>query len=160
MVNYWFGRDDELDAALILSGTVAHTPHGRYCFQTTYLNEKYTEYFEHDNGHKLIWVLRNPYSVIYSMKYNWRSWALNELFEACGVQFLDERLTRNYQRFGVIGVPKIVRACLSYKGKTGQIIEIAERLGNERVQVIDYNELIQKKRNTSGKSVSFFGSGI
>jgi ligand-binding sensor domain-containing protein len=44
--NYWFGRDDELDAALILSGHVDHQQNGRYCFQTTYINECFREYFE------------------------------------------------------------------------------------------------------------------
>ncbi|MGD9211753.1 MAG: sulfotransferase [Desulfobacteraceae bacterium] len=157
MVNYWFGRDDELDAALILSGTVPHTPSGRYCFQTTYLNENYPEYFEHNNGHKLIWVLRNPYSVVYSMKYNWRGWALNELFEACGVQFLDETQLKRYQRFGVIGIPKILRACLSYKGKTIQIEKILEKFGKDRVLVIEYDDLIQKKEVKLEKVYQFLG---
>jgi hypothetical protein len=51
MTQYYFGSDNELDAALILSGRVAHEPQGRYCFQTTYLNECYSEYFEHRDGH-------------------------------------------------------------------------------------------------------------
>jgi Holliday junction resolvasome RuvABC ATP-dependent DNA helicase subunit len=38
MVDFSSGEDDELDAALILAGFVEHTPRGRYCFQTTYLN--------------------------------------------------------------------------------------------------------------------------
>jgi len=54
MVNYWFGRDDELDAALILSGFEPHTPHGRYSFQTTYLNECAHEYYDHVNGHNYL----------------------------------------------------------------------------------------------------------
>ena len=64
MVDYWFGRDDELDAALILSGHVWHSPVGRYCFQTTYLNECYEEYFQCDLNQKIIWMIRSPYSVI------------------------------------------------------------------------------------------------
>lgn len=157
MVNYWFGRDDELDAALILSGTVAHTPRGRYCFQTTYLNEQYSQYYGHDSGHKLIWVLRNPYSVVYSMKYNWRAWALNELFLACGAQFLDSRQSERYQRFGMITVPKMLRACLAYKGKTIQIVEIIKHLGEEQVCIIDYDELIQQKDQYLEKIYRFIG---
>ena len=70
MVNYPSRPDDELDAALILSGVEEHESRGRYCFQTTYLNECYTEYFRDEYDYKLIWVLRNPFSVVYSMKYN------------------------------------------------------------------------------------------
>lgn len=157
MVNYWFGRDDELDAALILSGTVPHEAKGRYCFQTTYLNEKYTEYFEHQNGHKLIWVIRNPYSVVYSMKYNWKGWALNELFQACGAEFLEDKYLKRYQQFGLIGVPKILRAALSYKGKSLQILEILERLGRDKVLILDYDDLILDKENMLKKVYGFIG---
>jgi hypothetical protein len=145
MVNYWSGGDDELDAALILSATDCHIAKGRYCFQTTYLNECYPEYFDHIGGYKLIWVLRNPYSVVYSMKYHWRTWALNELFQACGDQFLEGRPLRTYKRFGVLGVPKILRACLSYKGKTSQLVEIFDKIGNDHMLVINYDDLILNK---------------
>ena len=40
-------------------------PAGRFCFQTTYLNNHVFEYFEHDH-YQLIWVLRNPFSVVVS----------------------------------------------------------------------------------------------
>ena len=69
MVEYSFGKDDELDAALILSGRVEHEPAGRYCFQTTYLNNCVQEYFAHSE-YKLVWALRNPFSVVYSMLHN------------------------------------------------------------------------------------------
>ena len=111
MVNYWFGKDDELDAALILSGNVHHVPRGRYCFQTTYLNECYIEYFDHLQKHRLIWIIRNPFSVIYSMMYNWGSFAFNELFDACGAPLLGEEESRNYVRFGRIVVPRLRESC-------------------------------------------------
>jgi hypothetical protein len=145
MVNYWFGRDDELAAALILAGVVEHTPRGRYCFQTTYLNECVGEYYQHDNGHRLVWVLRNPFSVVHSMLHNWKDFALNELFEACGSDLLDERDRRLYDWFGVWGVRRLKRACLAYCGKTSQIFELKRRLSN-RVVVLDYDELVQRKQ--------------
>ena len=37
MINYWTGKDSELDAALLLSGHSSYKKNGRYCFQTTYL---------------------------------------------------------------------------------------------------------------------------
>ncbi len=89
MVDYRFGRDDELDAAQILAGRVDHVPRGRYCFQTTYLNQCYGEYLEHRSPQRIVWVLRNPYSVVYSMVYNWGRFAFNELFAACGSPLLE-----------------------------------------------------------------------
>ena len=99
MVDFTFGKDDELDAALILSGYVNYTNKGRHCFQTTYLNDSYPEYFAHQ-GYKLIWVVRNPSSVIYSMLYNWRRAALNRLFRHCGAELLDEGERWWYERLG------------------------------------------------------------
>ena len=59
-------RDDELDAALILSGVVPYESASRCCFQTTYLNDHYREYFDHKN-YKLIWIIRRPEAVVRSM---------------------------------------------------------------------------------------------
>lgn len=75
-------HDDELDAAITLAGYLELPRDKRYCFQTTYLNERYPEYRAMGAGQKLIWVLRNPASVVYSMVYNWKRFALNELYEA------------------------------------------------------------------------------
>lgn len=145
MVNYWFGPDDELDAALILSGWVPHEPRGRYCFQTTYLNECYGEYFQYRNGHKLIWVLRNPYSVVYSLLHNWTRFALNELFRACGAPYLEGRQQRFYRWFGTLGVSRLHRAVLAYNGKVSQVFELHEGLGPERVLVVDYDDLVRHR---------------
>ena len=59
-------RDDELDGALILCGHASSSFQGRCCFQTTYLNERVTEYSKHDDF-KLTWVIRNPHAVVSSM---------------------------------------------------------------------------------------------
>src|SRR5262245_36458151 len=53
-------HDDELDAALALGGYIDLPPGVRYCFQTTYLNERYPEYHTLGPAQRLIWVLRNP----------------------------------------------------------------------------------------------------
>lgn len=147
MVNYWFGRDDELDAALILAGYVEHIPKGRYCFQTTYLNECYKEYFEHNNGHKIIWVLRNPFSVVYSLLYNWNSLALTSLFKSCGAHLLEGVYKRRYERFGRFGVGRVRRACLAYNGKVSQFFELKDRIAPDRLLIIDYDDLVMNKNN-------------
>ncbi len=155
MVNYWFGTDDELDAALILSGAAPHEPRGRYCFQTTYLNECYREYFQHQNGHKVIWVLRNPYSVVYSLLHNWTRFALNELFQACGTPYLDERQRRLYGWFGTWGVSRLHRAVSAYNGKVCQLFELYEGLGPDRVLVVDYDELVRSSETVLPAIYSF-----
>jgi hypothetical protein len=133
--------DDELDAALALGGQINLPTDFRYCFQTTYLNEQYTNYATLGPGHKLIWVVRNPNSVIYSMVYNWRRFALNELYEACGVQLTDsERLRRSHLPWP-LGPSNLEKACLSYSGKNQQIHEIHGWLGAKRMLIIDYDQL-------------------
>ena len=101
MENFWFGNDEELAAALILSGYVDYQSDARHCFQTTYLNEQLEEYFELQGQQQIIWVLRSPDSVIYSMIHNWRRFALNELFLAVGLDELPDKLKQRYQRFGL-----------------------------------------------------------
>jgi Sulfotransferase domain len=157
MVSYRFGRNDELDAALILSGFVPHTPQGRYCFQTTYLNESVSEYYDYVNGHKIIWVLRNPFSVIHSMLHNWRNFALNELFEVCGVHLLNEKEKRFYKWFGVWGISRLKRACLSYNGKISQVFELTKRLKQDTIITIEYDSLVSKKNDILPLIYRFIG---
>ena len=143
MINYWFGKDDELDAALILSGQIEHEPQGRYCFQTTYLNECFTEYFDHLPGNKLIWIIRNPFSVVYSMLNNWGRFAFNELFDACGVTLLTGKELKRYERFGQLAVSRLLRACMSYNGKVSQIFQLQDKLSSDAIIVVEYDELVE-----------------
>lgn len=144
MVNYWFGKDDELDAALILSGHVSYEAHGRHCFQTTYLNERYPEYLEHPR-HQIIWSLRNPHSVVYSMVHNWRRFALNELFLQCGYAHMDYRDRIRFQRFGILGVAPIRRAAYAYVGKVSQVFYLKDRYPANRLTILEYDQLVRDK---------------
>ena len=121
MTDFAWSKDDELDGALILSGYADCVPEGRYCFQTTYLNECVTEYYRHTPDFKLIWLLRNPYSVVYSLLHNWKRFALNELFLGCGINLLPEDARRRYERYGLIAINRLTRACLSYNAKISQV---------------------------------------
>ncbi len=144
MAAYRRRSDDELDAALILAGLEGGVPAGRYCFQTTYLNEAYREYFGDGLDFKLVWVLRNPYSVVCSMRYNWDRFALDELFEACGRPLLEslegERAGKAARR--LLGSTR--KACLAYAGKQMQAFELAKGLG-ERMRIVDYEALVQPR---------------
>ena len=142
MTNYWFGKDDELDAALILSGYAEHSPHGRYCFQTTYLDECYHEYYEHHGQFKIIWVIRNPYSVVTSLMYNWRPSALTGTFSKCGANELHGIEKGLYVIGGGKWVSRPRQASLLYKAKTLQLIELVEKLGPDRIFVVDYDDLV------------------
>lgn len=156
MVNYWFGPDDELDAALILSGREAHQPRGRYCFQTTYLNEHYPEYYEHANF-RMVWVLRNPHSVVYSMLHNWKDFALNELFNSCASEIIDDQNKRRYGFLGHWGVPRLLRACYAYNAKTSQIRQLREHLDESRLQIVDYDDLVRNKAHILPRIYEFLG---
>lgn len=134
-------KDDELDAALILSGTVEFETSERCCFQTTYLNDHFAEYFEHENF-RLIWVVREPEAVVRSMLRNWRRGALNRLFRACGKHALSEADLKRFDRFGTFGFSRLEKACLSYVVKTAQIHEIAEKLGPDRLYLLEYDDLL------------------
>jgi hypothetical protein len=79
------------------------------------------------------------------MLYNWRTFALNELFAACGYRGLSEVERRSYDLFGVMGVSRLRRACYSYNGKTSQLSEIKERIGEDKMMVVDYDELVKEK---------------
>jgi len=132
-------HDDELDAALILSGEEDWNSAGRYCFQTTYLNERYFEYFQSKADFQLIWVLRNPYSVVYSMLYNWKQFALKELFASCGYPVMQEMF-----KAGKPGRASLLEmACYSYVGKMRQLFELRDKLPADRLMVIDYDRLCE-----------------
>lgn len=145
MVNYRFGTDDELDAALILSGYVDHQPHGRYCFQTTYVDQCYHEYFEHKGEFKIIWVLRNPFSVVYSLLYNWAPTALESTVRHCGAHLLTGMDKWLYKLFGVATITRVKRACLLYNAKNSQLFELVPTLGPEKIMVVDYDDLVTRK---------------
>lgn len=140
MVDFRFGRDDELDAAQILCGHKAYSPRdGRYCFQTTYLNERYREYLESPVPFKLIWVIRKPSSVVYSMLYNWSRFALDELFETVGKQAIPDGITDR-------GLTPLLMACYCYNGKQSQLFDLHQALQPERLMVIDYDRLVTTGR--------------
>jgi Sulfotransferase domain len=135
-------HDDELDAALALCGEIDLPGQARYCFQTTYLNEAYREYGTMGSSHRLIWVVRNPYSVVHSMIHNWKRFALSELYEACG---LDGVNSSRLQRTGFpwpLGPSRLEKACLSYSAKTMQVLEIRKLIPPACIFVADYDQMV------------------
>lgn len=150
-----FGRDDELDAALLLSGYVERPFEGRACFQTTYLNDRFREYYEHE-GYRLIWLIREPYSVVFSMLHNWRRGALRRLFDACGREHWQHREPESPLR-SRLGPPRFEQACASYVGKTTQTLELVERLGRDRMLVVDYDEVVLRKAELLPQICRFAG---
>ena len=155
MVDHTFGPDDELDAALLLSGHATRDTAGRFCFQTTYLNDRVYEYFEHSNF-RLVWMLREPRSVVYSMLYNWKRGrgALNRLYDACGAEVLAKIKPEAARAW--LGPSRLDKACASYVAKTSQTFELVERLGS-RVAVVDYDELVAHKDELLPRLCEFVG---
>lgn len=145
MTNYWFGRDDELDAALILSGQVEHRPQGRYCFQTTYVDDRYFEYYQHFNGHKIIWVIRNPFSVVYSLLYNWPKRAFNASFHRCALPLLPAVKKWTYKISGGKTINAVHQACLIYNSKLSHLFDLREHIGVDQLMIVDYDNLVIHK---------------
>lgn len=142
MINYWSGLDDELDAALILSGLEPHEKQGRYCFQTTYLNEHYQEYINVPETVKIIWVLRNPVEVVNSMLNNWRSSALWELYGNCGYQNSTQNESKKIPLY-CFPFKRLEIACSAYCGKLSQLLEIAPSIHKDQLFIVNYEDLIK-----------------
>jgi hypothetical protein len=155
IVDHAFGHDDELDGALLLAGHATRALDGRQCFQTTYLNDRYPEYFAH-RDFRLIWMLREPRSVVYSMLNNWKRGALNRLFDACGAEVLARTPEPPTLANTWLGPSRLAKACASYVAKTTQTFALAEQLG-ERMAVVDYDELVADKHALLPQLCAFAG---
>ena len=152
--SYEFGYDEELDAALVLSGRIKKEIDGRYCFQTTYLNNSYKEYYDHSN-YKLIWVVRSPKSVVYSMVYNWTTFALNELYEHCGKQYASEKDKLEIDQRKNKSLSKIKKACYSYFAKSKQLLELKEKLSEDKLLIVEYESIVNNASNEIQRINSF-----
>ena len=148
-------EDDELDAAIILSGQVDYHNSQRHCFQTTYLNECYTEYLDISESHKIIWLIRNPLSVVYSLLYNWSRKPLNNLFKGCALGLLSDSELKKYNALGPIAISRLRKAILSYIAKSEQIIYMADQLDPSRLLVVDYIDLVCNKEKVLPAIFSF-----
>ncbi len=157
MADFSWSKDAELDAAIILSGQRQLDIVGRCCLQTTYLNEQYFEFAELTNPFKLIWLIRNPDSVVCSMLYNWKRFALNELFLSCGREQLNKQQEMKLNRWGVWSIKPIERACLSYVGKVRQLEFLTKSLTEDQLLVIEYESLVQNSEPTLKTICDFLG---
>ena len=152
-------HDDELDAALILCGEINLSSDVRYCFQSTYLNERFYEYRSLGSQHRLIWLVRNPYSVVYSMVHNWSRFALNELYAGC----CDDAKWPTAMALDVgwsFGLSRIERAARAYAAKTSQIFRILQLVDRRQVLVVHYDDLIQEPRSLLEGIFGFLGGAF
>lgn len=144
IADYRQGGDSELEGALLLAGYGDEDILGRYCFQTTYLNECVNEYHRRQSDFHLIWLVRNPYSVIYSMLNNWKQYAIEELFNAVGKPFLSlpTKLVLHYTN----RLSLFKQACYAYVGKNQQLFALREQLTAQQLTVLDYDKLVGQKQ--------------
>lgn len=132
-----YGREISLDGALILSGFQPHEAVGRHCFQMTYLNSSYTEFFKYPVTYKMVWLLRNPYSVVYSMLYNWGRYALDELFWECGLPEMKAASRFGNQLLALPGVRHLANGYMQYQGKGAKFLP-EKRVDDERRILTDW----------------------
>jgi hypothetical protein len=116
------GHDDELDGALLLAGLREPEHPGRHCFQTSYVDGRFREYFDY-SGYRLIWIVREPRAAVCSL------------------------LGDRQKKPGRSGAPppgqgtsRLERACATYVATIEQTLELKERLGT-RVAIVDYDAL-------------------
>jgi hypothetical protein len=91
----------------------------------------------------MVWTLRNPQSVVTSMVYNWKRFALDELFLACGFAEMDHVDRVAFLRWGKWGVPPLRRAAYAFVGKVKQLPVLAASLPAERLVVLEYDTLVR-----------------
>jgi hypothetical protein len=152
IVDHGFGHDDELDGALLLAGQVERFEDGRHCFQTTYLEERFREYFEHDDF-RLIWILREPWSVVGAMQNSWKRSALDRLLPAGGGRPYPENLPRALPGTA----SRLDRACAAYTECVRRTLEIAARLGR-RAAIVDYDDLAAHRARLLPDLCAFAGT--
>lgn len=125
--DHGFGHDDELDGALLLAGYVTRFSEGRHCFQTTYLSERFREYFDHDDF-RLIFILREPHAAVSAMLQRSKRRAL-------------DRVPDDAARETTVGASRLDKACAAYAALANQAFELHARLGR-RVAIVDYADLV------------------
>jgi hypothetical protein len=123
-----WSHDDELDGALLLAGERPCPGGGRHCFQTTYMRERYREYFRHERF-KLVWIIREPRAAVHSLLAN----RTRRLPPRTAVGLSGKSIAGQ-------GASRLEKACATYVASIRQTLELKERLG-ERVAVVDYDEL-------------------
>jgi hypothetical protein len=151
-------RDDELDAALALAGFIDLPKERRYCFQTTYLNEHYRDYQTLGPQQRLIWVLRNPYSVVHSMLHNWQRFGLNELYEGCGIGSTSSNRLRRTALPWPFGPSGIEKACLAYRGKVSQTLALKDIVKPNQLLIVEYDALVAAPTELLPRIFAFVGA--
>lgn len=152
IADHAFGHDDELDGALLLAGHVERFDDRRHCFQTSYLGDRFREYFEH-HDFRLIWILREPATVVSGMLNAWKRAALDRLLPAGGGRPYPETTERSLS----IGVSRLDRACAAYAESIERTFEIAQRLG-PRAAIVDYDNLATHRAQLLPQLCAFAGT--
>jgi len=139
MVRYWSTPGiAELTAARILAGIEPCEPEGRYCFQTTYLGQ-HIDYYSLSEAFQVIWMIRNPYSTVRSLVYNWPAAALSEVFSRAVVPTLPRR--KWWERRWT-AMTQLEKACLHYRSKLEQMLRLFELRTENKLLAVDYDDLV------------------
>lgn len=140
----------ELEGAIALRGYRPPLPQGRHCFQTTYVSSSVDEYFAHIGDFKMVFVLRNPLSVVYSMANNWSRKTCHYVFQECGTRDLSTLHSWFYRIAAGTFLNNtreltIRKAARTYNAKLKQLFDLAEVIAKEDLLVVEYDQLVQNK---------------
>ncbi|MCB1042345.1 MAG: sulfotransferase [Acidobacteria bacterium] len=146
--DYRIRGNGELEGAEILSGIRPYEQHRRCVFQTTYLDGRFEEYLSMPKDARLVWMLRNPESVIYSLVHNWARKPLDRLFESCGLDQLTPAESTRHRRLGKWSLSPLTKACAAYLGKTSHLFWIRDHLPRDQWVAVDYDHLVTQQAST------------
>ena len=91
------------------------------------------------------------------MVYNWKRFALDELYDGCGRALAGSARLRRTRLPWPLGPSGIEKACLSYSAKTSQIEEIRSLVRPEQLFVVDYDALVTSPAQWLGAIFDFIG---
>jgi hypothetical protein len=83
---------------------------------------------------------------VYSILNNWKRDALDRLFKGCGFPLLSKSEIKRYELFRSWGLNRLKQACFAYNGKLMQLFELRKNLNENSIIVVDYDDLVTKKR--------------
>jgi hypothetical protein len=120
----------EHQASLILAGALPYKGNSKCpVLQSTYVNEAWNEYLEHDNF-KLVWVIRDPFRTIYSMMFNWNLDSIHRFLRYSGYRKDEGNILES--------------CCTIYNIKAMQLMHLKRELG-DRVIPVRYESVVNNK---------------
>ena len=77
------------------------------------------------------------------MAYNWKRFALNELYEDVGAARATSQRLRRAKAPWPFGTSQVEKACLAYSAKTSQVLAIQKFVRPHQLLILEYDALVR-----------------